>query len=161
VQNGVAMINFWGYIHKCAVSVLSRGEFWTLKIKQYGTCDVGDSDTFDGLIKFKGPFFIMTGQKFVNFKDQKVQLIFVADQGRIYTNFFNILDFKVCLWEVLLNAINFGWFCCFGRFIFFDFVNVENDAVCFTSCLIWLLSYFFCCWRDGLLFGLGLGILLC
>ena len=88
-------------------------------------------------------------------------MIFVANQGRIYANFFDILDFKVCLWEVLLNAINFDWFCCFGRFIFFDFVNVENDAVCFASCLFWLLSCFFCCWGDWFLFGLGLGILFC
>ncbi len=60
MQNWVAMISFWGCIRKCAVRVLSRGESWTLKIKQYGTCDVGDSDAFDGLIKFKGPLFIMT-----------------------------------------------------------------------------------------------------
>lgn len=80
MRNVVAMINFWGCIHKCAVRGLSRGEFWTLQIKQYGTCDVGDCDAFDGLLKFKGPLFIMTGEQILNFKHKKVQLVLVADQ---------------------------------------------------------------------------------
>ncbi len=52
----------------------------------------------------------MRGKVFLDFEYQKVKLVLISYEDRIYANFFDALDFEVGRWEVLLDIFQLHGF---------------------------------------------------